>query len=480
MLTVIIPAREEVYLQKTIDNVLENAEGEIEIIAILDGWKPEEPVKDHPFVRTIYNPEPKGQRPSINDAARIARGNMIMKLDAHCAVSPGFNTILERDCKYEWTMVPRMYNLDHETWLPKKHKRTDYMFIGLVNGHLRAQYYPGSGMPQPKNNKEIDETMCCMGPGFVMHKERFWELGGCDEDHAHWGQQGVEVSCKAWLSGGKLMVHKGCWFAHWFRGSYIHPSGRKGFPYKLSMKDVNKSRQHSDDIWLNNKWEKQTRTFQWLLEKFKPPTWHSYEYPADMFRMPLYVPLYKHIHRSNNHPEWKGIKVLKFPSDMALYWEAIADKKPEIIVEVGTKYGGSALFYQDMMDQFYKGGKVITIDVADQVKEKDPRITYLHGSSLDKPILDAVRNATKGKQTMVVLDGNHQRVHVKNELQKYKDIVSPGQYLVVEDCFIDRGLYGPGQARDWFLETRNGWELEDRCGKYLAGVTMGGGLKRAA
>ena len=279
MLSVIIPALNEVYLQKTISNVLENARGELEIIAILDGYWPDPPIEDHPQVRLIHNTVPRGQRHSINDACKIALGKYMMKLDAHCAVSEGFDVILAEDCKYEWTMVPRMYNLDIETFLPKKHKRTDYMFIGLDGEkNIRSLYYDKrSGARQPRSDKEIDETMTCMGPGWFMHLERFWELGGCDESHGHWGQQGVEVACKAWLSGGALMVSKKCWFAHWFRGHITHDkgpgAGRKGFPYPITKRQTNKARNYSNDLWLNNKWPQQVRTFEWLREKFNPPLW---------------------------------------------------------------------------------------------------------------------------------------------------------------------------------------------------------------
>ena len=40
MLSVIIPSRNNEYLQRTIDDLLEKAEGEIEIIVVLDGYWP--------------------------------------------------------------------------------------------------------------------------------------------------------------------------------------------------------------------------------------------------------------------------------------------------------------------------------------------------------------------------------------------------------------------------------------------------------
>jgi len=273
-LTVIIPARNEQYLQKTIENVLENAEGEVEIIAICDGYWPDPPIKDEARVRILHNTVARGQRHSINDAAKFARGKYIMKLDAHCSVDKGFDVILARDCEYDMTMIPRMYNLDVVTWQPKKHKMTDYMYISSLTDEkpFRATYY---GSRQPKNNKMIDDIMCCMGPCFFMHKDRFWELDGCDESHGHWGQQGIELSCKAWLSGGRLVVNKNTWFAHWFRGGGVPKGHKSGFPYPMKQKQVDKARKYSQDLWLNNKWYKQKRNFDFLIEKFNPPGWED-------------------------------------------------------------------------------------------------------------------------------------------------------------------------------------------------------------
>ena len=489
--SVIIPARNEVYLQKTIDNILENAEGEIEVIAVCDGYWPDPPIKDHPFVNIIHHSEARGQRPSINEAARMAKGNIIGKLDAHCAVGPGFNKIIERDIEYDMTMIPEMYNLDIETWKPKyiddykmavmQGKVNPYMYMGMVDGHLRAQYYSSRRDRQKfydKKDIKIDETMCCMGPGFFIHKDRFWEQGGCDETHGHWGQQGVEVACKAWLSGGRMVVNKNTWFAHWFRGSVIQPNGKKGWPYPMSNSIVNKSRKYSTDLWMNNKWDKQQRTFQWLLKKFRPPGWGAaIEYPTEESRLSIFAPFYRHIHNRQHDSSWKGIQVLKLPTDMILYSDVFYEKRPELIVEIGTKFGGSALYYRDILDSFgLNKTEIVTLDIKDQVKNKDPRITYLIGSSKDSKIIKKIKAIAKGKKTMLIIDGDHERVTVKWDLHNYNGIVTQGQYMVVEDCYIDTGLYKPGEARYWFLKRHPEWEKTDRCKKYLVGMTMGGWL----
>lgn len=271
MVSIIIPARNEKYLEQTIRSVLSNAKGEIEVLVILDGYIPEPQIHCNDNRVTFYTfAESIGQRAAINFAASQAKGEFIMKLDAHCAVGEGFDVILAEDCKYEWTVVPRMYNLDIDTFKPKIHKLTDYMYISSPTSPkpFRMMYYSGDEYRKWHSRKElIDDTMCLVGCCFFMHKARFIELGGCDEKHVGgWGQQGVEVSLKAWLSGGALKVNKKTWFAHWFRGDV-------GFPYPISGRQVEVVRRYSQELWLNNKWDKQKRTIQWLVEKFNPPLW---------------------------------------------------------------------------------------------------------------------------------------------------------------------------------------------------------------
>lgn len=460
MLSIIIPARNEAYLQRTIDNVLSNARGDIEVIAVCDGYWPEPPIQDDKRVKLIHHTEAIGQRQSINEAARIARGEFLMKLDAHCAVDEGFDVKLAADCEYDWTVVPRMYNLDHETWKPKPHKRTDYMYIGCSEGReLRAEYY---GSNQPKNDNLIDDTMCCMGPGWFMHTARFWELGGCDEGHGGWGQQGVEVSLKAWLSGGFLKVNKKTWFAHWFRGG-----GGPGFPYRITGHDVDAARAYSRDLWLNNKWPLQKREFAWVVQKFQPPGWDVSALPSKPIipaPQPDKVRELNHYFRHNIlykrlYPTWRGVRVVKHPTDMILYQEMVLAKKPDFIVEIGTARGGSALMFADYLDMVGKG-QVLTVDIRDMGQPAHPRIEYMIGNSISDDIMARIKEriASKpGASVMVVLDGNHARKQVKWELFHYSQMVTPGQYLVAEDCYgRDEQLVGPGESVDWFLRTTRG------------------------
>jgi len=303
-LSVIIPARNEILLAKTIEDVLSNARADTEVIAVLDGYWPEPPVYDDPRIIIIHRTEPIGQRAATNEGARLSQAKYIMKLDAHCALGEGFDIKLMEDCQPDWTMVPSMYNLhafnwrclnceaisyqgfqpdqckkcncvDFEMdmiWKPRKNRIT---FSWRFDKNLQFQYW-GSHCKRPECQGDIIETMSFIGACMFLERDRFWELGGMDEKHGSWGQFGTEIACKSWLSGGKLVTTRKTWFAHMFRTGNFSKDGSSSFPYPLSGNAVNRARKYSQDFWNNNRWEKAIHPVSWLVEKFAPvPDWHE-------------------------------------------------------------------------------------------------------------------------------------------------------------------------------------------------------------
>ncbi len=301
-MSVVIPARNEMFMANTIQNVLENIEGDTEIIGILDGLWADPPIPDDPRVKLIYHSKPIGQRAATNEGVRYSQAKFIMKLDAHCAVDKGFDVKLMADCEPDWTVIPRMYNLhafdwqckkcgnrtyqgpypkkcdkcDNTTefervmvWKPRLSRKTDF---ARFDRDLHFQYW-GDFQRRPESQGDIADVMCCVGAGWMMRRDRYWEIGGMDERHGSWGQMGVELACKSWLSGGRQVVNKKTWFSHMFR-----TQDGFGFPYKISGSDVSKAREHSRWLWKEDRWEKAKHPFTWLIKKFSPiPTWESSE-----------------------------------------------------------------------------------------------------------------------------------------------------------------------------------------------------------
>ena len=296
-LSVIVPARNEVFLARTINDILENAEGDTEVIAILDGYWPDPVIVDNKRVVLVHYSESIGQRAATNIGVRLSKSKYIMKVDAHCAFDKGFDVKLMGECDYDWVVVPRMYNLhafdlvckcgelryqgptkipckkcggtDFERdmlWKPRLSRRSDFY---RFDKDLKFQYWQNYER-RPEAQGDIADTMSLLGACFFCHRKRFWDLGWLDEAHGSWGQMGTEMACKSWLSGGRLVVNKRTWFAHMFRTQ----GADFGFPYKLSNDEVDRARNHSKDLWLNDKWRGAKRKLQWLLDKFAPvPGW---------------------------------------------------------------------------------------------------------------------------------------------------------------------------------------------------------------
>jgi len=300
-LSILIPARNEEWLARTVEDILLNKTGNTEIIVVLDGEWAAPPIPQHDHVTVLFNPESVGQRAATNQAARISNAKYIMKADAHCAFGPGFDTILMEDMEPDWTVVPRMYNLhvfdwqckgcqartyqgpqptkcqhcdgsDFErviVWQPRRTRRTDF---ARFDSNLRFGYWRAYEKRQAAAG-DIADLMCCVGACWMMERARYWELGGMDERHGSWGQMGVEVACKSWLSGGRQVVNKKTWFAHLFRTQQGF-----GFPYPLTGKAVSQARQHSRNLWQGNQWELAKYPLEWLIKKFAPiPGWESFQ-----------------------------------------------------------------------------------------------------------------------------------------------------------------------------------------------------------
>jgi len=107
----------------------------------------------------------------------------------------------------------------------------------------------------------------------MVTRDKYFDLNLCDEEFGSWGSQGIEVACKTWLSGGKVICNHKTWYAHLFR-TQGGSKGDFGFPYRHGIKGPNFARKALREIFFNNKWEKQIHPLHWLVEKFWPiPGW---------------------------------------------------------------------------------------------------------------------------------------------------------------------------------------------------------------
>jgi glycosyltransferase involved in cell wall biosynthesis len=294
-LTIIIPARKEEFLGRTIEDILQNIEAKTEVIAILDGYLPDPTLKFDPRVTVIYNPVAVGQRAASNQAVRLCKSKYVMKVDAHCAFDKGFDRkMLEAFAEVEnnVTMVPLMRNLHAFDWICEdghrryqspsgvcetcgKETKKDVVWYAKPSPQnvafrfdktMHFQYW---GDWQNRHPEKLVETMSIQGSCFMLTRERYLALDICSEEFNSWGQQGVEVAMKTWLSGGRVLANRDTWYAHMFRTR----GGDFGFPYDNPQDKVNQNRELSREMFQKDKWPLAVRKFQWILDKFNPPDW---------------------------------------------------------------------------------------------------------------------------------------------------------------------------------------------------------------
>ena len=223
------------------------------------------------------------------------------------------------------------------------------------------------------------------------------------------------------------------------------------------------------------------RLFQPVLAHVKSPAPEVAQAIVDQFHR-----LYYHV---DPHPwertYYRGHRILKLPLDLWIYGALIDEIKPSLIVETGTRFGGSALWLADQLE-LLGHGRVVTIDIEELPdRPEHPRITYLMGSSSDPAILDRVRELNpEGGPVLVVLDSDHSRDHVLAELRLFAPLVGPGSYLVVEDTNINGHPvlpnFGPGpmEAVETFLAETADFEVDSSREMFHFTMHPGGFLRR--
>jgi len=182
---------------------------------------------------------------------------------------------------------------------------------------------------------------------------------------------------------------------------------------------------------------------------------------------------------------WLGFNIQKTPCDLLIYQEIIFQLRPDIIIECGTAFGGSALFMASICD-LVGNGRIITIDVDTKpVRPSHPRIQYVAGSSVDPSRISELRTMiSPDEKVMVVLDSAHHMSHVLAELRAYAPLVTEGSYLIVEDGNLNghpvMKASGPGplEAIEEFLREQDAFEVDASKERLMFTFNPSGYLKK--
>ncbi len=150
---------------------------------------------------------------------------------------------------------------------------------------------------------------------------------------------------------------------------------------------------------------------------------------------------------------WLGVPIWQLPDDLVALQRIVFDAQPKWIIETGTKFGGSAIFFASMlalMGRTPDAGGIITVDIHETNEAREllaqkphhlaPYIKQrLNGDAKAPEILAAIRAAIAADPgpVLVFLDDWHDGDHVYAELQAYSELVTQGGILIVADTTFE-------------------------------------------
>lgn len=183
-----------------------------------------------------------------------------------------------------------------------------------------------------------------------------------------------------------------------------------------------------------------------------------------------------------------GVPLSKFPEDLRVYEHLLWLDRVTTVIELGTQFGGSALWFRDRLAAQRDHGRtgqpplVVSVDVdqrpaREALGQHRDGIVLIEGRLEHPDVVAQVSEHARGR-CLVVEDTAHTFETTSAALRIYARLVPPGGFMVVEDgCVDDEPLRlshwprGVQPAIESWLATPEGSEFTLRRDLELYGVT---------
>ena len=181
---------------------------------------------------------------------------------------------------------------------------------------------------------------------------------------------------------------------------------------------------------------------------------------------------------------YRGVSTWKNVLDLWVYQELIWEASVEVVIEIGTRHGGTTLWLSDLLRNFRgDNGTVISIDLERPGLQLPANVHFICGDSVAPSTVAEAREICAARKTMVIADGNHAADHVLEEMRLYTPLISLGSYFIAEDGIVDvmdwkEYTPGPMVAAQRFLSETTEFELDRAPEKFLLTYAPGGFVKR--
>jgi len=205
-----------------------------------------------------------GRRVSINKAAKIATGDYLFILDAHCSISKDWDVKMQESCRGLNLVYAVIRDMEPDTW---NYRDGDYLHVRLNKEYTEKWWFR-----KPLKDCDVEEeSMAITGCAWMVTKERYWELGGYDESLGEYGWDGPEWACKIWMcdNPGKVILRTDVICGH------VFGTNDSGKLYKCKMIPKAEYVKYMETKW-GDKIDK-------LVERFAPvPDWTPGEKGVDI------------------------------------------------------------------------------------------------------------------------------------------------------------------------------------------------------
>ena len=213
MLSVIIPSYKDPSLNKTIESIITNFEGEFEIVVIYDGYWGV-PIDD-PRIVYVHLGKNRGMRGAINAGILVSKGDYIMRTDEHCMFAKGCDRIILETIEDNWIVTAKRYFLDVNKWEVMEDEPVEHEKL-VIQEDRKFSGQRWRSRDKEQKDVMISETMAMQGSCWFM-KRTWWDTVIKElqtEGYGQMYQDSHEMIFKTWQAGGKMMLNKNTWFAH--------------------------------------------------------------------------------------------------------------------------------------------------------------------------------------------------------------------------------------------------------------------------
>lgn len=158
------------------------------------------------------------------------------------------------------------------------------------------------------------------------------------------------------------------------------------------------------------------------------------------------------------------ISMHQYPAEFKSFTEKVKEINPKIVVEIGTKRGGSFFVWA----RYFKPKHLISIDLPGGIHgggypeakapflksflsdEPQSRVSLIRGDSHSESALKELQTLLNGETIdFLFIDGDHRYEGVKQDFEMYSSLVRPGGYVGFHDivssdyhhgmdCYVDK------------------------------------------